>query len=165
MQPRGFRLPSDLSLIILYFLATGQQVCPCILLLNGWEAVPLKERVDLADIVVSGRVQATYKNIRSSSGTYKADVAILSVYKGEQKLKTVDAKLKTLRTTTNQYPVYSISNFGDKISCYADIQTGEAYVFFLTIFQGHLSGKYDDIFGAALQMSDEVDSQILQILG
>ncbi|GAB1609448.1 uncharacterized protein LOC115220998 [Argonauta hians] len=152
-----------------YFLATVFWIClvvicithqtnACILLLNGWEAAPLDERVEQAEVVVSGQVETTYKENRTKSGTYSADVKVFTVYKGNQLLRNVSK-------TSHPDTIYRISNFGEQISCFADVDTGKKYIFFLTVYQGHLSGKYDDIFGAADDFSDELDARIMKILG
>lgn len=160
-------LPASCHLAILLrvcfvIVCLSNQTNSCILLLNGWEAAPLRERVELAEVVVSGHVEATYKLNRTTSGTYSADVRILTVYKGEDYLKNVS---KTLSRTSNPNSTYLISNFGEQISCYADVDSGKKYIFFLTVYEGHLSGKYDDIFGAAAKFSDELDAKIMKILG
>ncbi|XP_014783058.1 uncharacterized protein LOC106878382 [Octopus bimaculoides] len=160
-------LPVSCHLAILLWICfvvvcLSNQTNACILLLNGWEAAPLRERVDLAEVVVSGRVEAAYKLNRTKSGTYSADVRILTVYKGEDYLKNVS---KTLSQTSNLNSTYLISNFGEQISCYADVDSGKKYIFFLTVYEGHLSGKYDDIFGAADKFSEELDAKIMKILG
>jgi hypothetical protein len=61
--------------------------------------------------------------------------------------------------------VYNVSNFGDKAMCYADVTAGETYLFFLTLYEGRLSAKYDDIFGAAADYNDENEKQVLDYLG
>jgi hypothetical protein len=61
--------------------------------------------------------------------------------------------------------VYNVSNFGDKAMCYADVTAGESYLLFLTLYEGRLSAKYDDIFGAAADYNDENEKQVLDYLG
>ena len=61
--------------------------------------------------------------------------------------------------------LHNISNFGDKSMCYADVEEGQVYLLFLTTFQGRLSAKYDDIFGAASEHTDESEEEVLTALG
>ena len=61
--------------------------------------------------------------------------------------------------------VFNVSNFGDKAMCYADVTQGELYVLFLTVFEGRLSAKYDDIFGAAADYTEDNEKQVLDYLG
>ena len=49
--------------------------------------------------------------------------------------------------------------------CYADVEAGQVYLLFLTTFQGRLSAKYDDIFGAASEHTDENEEEVLTALG
>ena len=49
--------------------------------------------------------------------------------------------------------------------CYSNIQEGEAYILFMTDFEGKLSAKYDDIFGAASDYNEKNQAQVLQALG
>ena len=58
-----------------------------------------------------------------------------------------------------------MSNFGDEIMCYSNIQEGESYILLMTNFEGKLSAKYDDIFGAAADFNEKNQAQVLQALG
>ena len=49
--------------------------------------------------------------------------------------------------------------------CYSNVQEGESYILFMTNFEGALSAKYDDIFGAASDYNDKNEAQVLQTLG
>lgn len=129
----------------------------CILLLNGWEPLTLGERALLADIVLTVRTLDTFKTDRSSAQTYTAEFQSLRVLSGFKHLRSVKAD--------RGENVYNISNFGDKTMCYADVDTGETYILFLTVFDGRLSAKYDDIFGAAAEYSEENEEDILTALG
>ena len=59
----------------------------------------------------------------------------------------------------------NVTNLGDKTLCYADVTAGERYVLFLTPFQGRLSAKYDDLFGAAADLTRDSERQVLDYLG
>jgi len=61
--------------------------------------------------------------------------------------------------------LYNISNFGDTSACYSDVQPGDERLFFLTLFSGRLSAKYDDLFGAVADRTAENEGEILQALG
>ena len=61
--------------------------------------------------------------------------------------------------------VYNISNFGDSNACYADVHRGDELVFFLTLFDGKLSAKYDDLFGAVAERTADNEHEILRALG
>jgi len=72
--------------------------------------------------------------------------------------------------------LYNITNFGDSSACYADVandvddpseqkQEQRRHVFFLTTFDGHLSARYDDLFGAAADWSRDVEEEIDDALG
>ena len=58
-----------------------------------------------------------------------------------------------------------MSNFGDEVMCYSNVQEGESYILFTTNFEGALSAKYDDIFGAAADYNEKNEAQVLQALG
>ena len=58
-----------------------------------------------------------------------------------------------------------MSNFGDEVMCYSNVQEGESYILFMTNFEGALSAKYDDIFGAAADYNVKNEAQVLQALG
>ena len=58
-----------------------------------------------------------------------------------------------------------MSNFGDEVMCYSNVQEGESYILFMTNFEGTLSAKYDDIFGAAADYNVKNEAQVLQALG
>lgn len=109
-----------------------------------------------AEVVVSGYVQETYKDQRSKDLTYSAKIEILTVYKGQH---LVDNLTSVDRNT------FVISNFGDKKMCYADISEDEIYILFLTVYKQRLSAKYDDIFGAATELTKLKEGEILTQLG
>lgn len=60
---------------------------------------------------------------------------------------------------------YHISNFGDSVMCYSDVAPHETYLLFLTEFEGALSARYDDIFGAAAAFNDKNELEVLASLG
>ena len=60
---------------------------------------------------------------------------------------------------------YNVSNFGDRHACYADVTVGDEYVLFLTIFDGRLSAKYDDLFGAVTERTRETEDEIFEAIG
>ncbi|KAI0228321.1 hypothetical protein LSAT2_021197 [Lamellibrachia satsuma] len=131
-------------------------VSACILLLNGWEPLSLRERAVLAEVVVGARTLATYKEERTPEArTYTATFRIFSVLKGGDLLDTIDREPGSRRN------VFNVSNFGDKTMCYADVVDGESYLLFLTLFGGRLSAKYDDLFGAAADYDDDSEAEIL----
>ncbi|CAH1774937.1 unnamed protein product [Owenia fusiformis] len=138
---------------ILFKITSG-----CILLLNGWEPLSVQDKALLADIVVTGSVRNAYKNIRTSADTYSIEFQIANVLKGKKMLETIkiDPKLPN---------VYNISNFGDRIMCYADVNPGDNHILFLTTFGGRLSAKYDDIFGAAGAYNLQNEEYVLETLG
>ena len=49
--------------------------------------------------------------------------------------------------------------------CYSNVQEGESYILFMTNFEGALSAKYDDIFGAVADYNEKNEAQVLQALG
>jgi len=61
--------------------------------------------------------------------------------------------------------LYNISNFGDTNACYANVVAGDSLAFFLTLFQGRLSAKYDDLFGAVAHWTPDNEREILRALG
>ncbi|XP_061178253.1 protein kinase C-binding protein NELL2-like [Saccostrea echinata] len=128
----------------------------CILLLNGWAPLSVYNRTLLADVVVSGYVHETYKDLRSKDFTYSAKIELITIYKGQQLVE----KLTPVSKNT-----FVISNFGDKKMCYADISEDEIYILFLTIYKERLSAKYDDIFGAATELTKTKEEEILTQLG
>ena len=130
----------------------------CILLLNGWQPLSVQERAYLADVVVTGRALATYKNNRTEAKTYSAKFRIIDVLKGREILHEATGE-------SVGYGVYNISNFGDRVMCFADVTAGETYILYLTTFQNHLSAKYDDIFGAAVKYSVQSEEAVLLALG
>lgn len=137
-----------------------QESIGCILLLNGWTPLTVYERTGLADIVVAAYVRRTFKErqYRSEAQTYFAEINILQTYKG-------DDWLRKMTHFSNTEKVYNVSNFGEKLMCYADVMAGESYILFLTEFKGRLSAKYDDIFGAAAPYTEYNEQEIFDELG
>ncbi|KAL5010137.1 hypothetical protein ScPMuIL_012442 [Solemya velum] len=148
----------------LLFCIIGYNLVPgsigCILLLNGWTPLTVYERTGLADIVVAAYVRRTFKErqYRSEAQTYFAEINILETYKG-------DDWLRKISHFSNMAGVYNVSNFGEKLMCYADVMAGESYILFLTEFKGRLSAKYDDIFGAAAPYTEYNERAIFDELG
>jgi hypothetical protein len=128
------------------------------LLLNGWEPIGVGKRALMADIAVTGYVQNAFKDTRTSSDTYSAQFQVFNVLKGGHVLKSIPGY-------GPHGNVYNISNFGDKTMCYADVNKGDSYMFFLTTFNGRLSAKYDDIFGAIAEYTVENEQEVLKALG
>ncbi|XP_041372324.1 uncharacterized protein LOC121385635 isoform X2 [Gigantopelta aegis] len=130
----------------------------CIMLLNGWTPLTVYQRTEYADIVVSGYVLEAFKETRSDSETYAAQIQLLTIYKGGDVVNTISPVLGNSK-------VYTVSNFGDKSMCYADVDVGSSYIFFLTVYRGRLSAKYDDIFGATAELTKDNEQQVLDYLG
>lgn len=149
---------SQKILIILLLANAFPAVLGCILLLNGWTPKSTQERTTLADIVFAGFVRRTYKYDRTSDHTYSAEISTIRVHKGQDLLEAVSS-------VGGDRNVYNMSNFGDKVMCYADIDDGGTYLFFATTYDGRLSAKYDDIFGAATVYSEDMENDILEALG
>ena len=61
--------------------------------------------------------------------------------------------------------LYNISNFGDTNACYADVNSGDELMFFLTMFNDRLSAKYDDLFGAVAERTSDNENEVLRALG
>ena len=68
-------------------------------------------------------------------------------------------------TGIEKHDTISITNFGTRVACYSDVLVGESYVMFLTQYQGSLSAKYDDIFGATAADDQDTVEEILEALG
>ncbi|KAK3105543.1 hypothetical protein FSP39_000113 [Pinctada imbricata] len=156
MRPKRYKLYEllfNFVLLTLFFLfyANG-----CILLLNGWTPISIYERTSLADVVISGHVIETYKEIRTSAMTYSAKFEVHRIYKGMDIVRSVTPVGKE---------VFIISNFGDKKLCYADVTSGERYILFLTEYQGRLSAQYDDIFGAAVSFTKQNEDEVVKQIG
>ncbi|BFZ22655.1 hypothetical protein BsWGS_25694 [Bradybaena similaris] len=133
-------------------------VLSCVLLLNGWSPLSVRERAKLAEISVLGVVMDTYKEERTVDDTYTAAFRIVSIYTGHDLLTNVTKSVAPDN-------VYNISNFGSKAKCYADVEAGSRYILFLTLFDGQLSAKYDDLFGAASVFTESDDEEINNYLG
>lgn len=106
-------------------------------------------RTARADIVLSGHVIKAFKarEYRTEAMTYGASVKLFEVYKGVKLLRNIPA-------TNESSNIYNITNFGDRKMCYADIDDGRNYIFFLTTYKQRLSAKYDDLFGAATDYTE-----------
>ena len=160
----------------------------CILLLNGWEPMSIDERTSAAPIVASAYVHRTFTEIRTDVDTYSAEVSLLEIYKGKELVqnlssddhleadysydkdgesdKEIDTQFDTEYANVGIHAkLYNISNFGDEIMCYSDVTAGESYILFLTDFEGSLSARYDDIFGAATAYNEKHEAEVLQSLG
>ena len=153
--------------ILLYLLIPLARTC--ILLLNGWEPIPVIERAKLADIVLSARAVKTYKDDREpQTETYTAVFRVKQVLKGIKALEKVPA-INSTEFRTDVYDdhslFYNVSNFGDKAMCYADIDSGKEYILFLTVFGEQLSAKYDDLFGAVAEFTLQNEDLILKSFG
>lgn len=131
----------------------------CILLLNGWAPLSVYERSSQTEIVATGEVLRTFKDILTEVGTYSAEVELRTIHKG------ADLVLEVQRASGQDGHVFNISNFGDKAMCYADVNAGDYYILFLTVFQNRLSAKYDDIFGAVADYTQENEQEVLDYLG
>ena len=135
-------------------------VLSCIYLLNGWTPMSVANRTARADIVLSGHVIKAFKEreFRTEAMTYAATVQLFDVYKGRKLLRNIPV----LKDSLN---VYNISNFGDRKMCYADIDDGRNYIFFLTTYKQRLSAKYDDIFGASTEYTESNSRQVQEQVG
>jgi len=80
---------------------------------------------------------------------------------------TTSAHLRQLVTSSwpREGRVYNISNFGDTNACYADVHERDEKLFFLTVFNNRLSAKYDDLFGAVADRTNNNEDDILRALG
>lgn len=135
-------------------------VFSCIYLLNGWMPMSIGNRTARADIVLSGHVMKAYKDkqFRTEANTYTATIKLFEVYKGRKLLRNIPGD--------KQLPnVYNISNFGDRKMCYADVLDGKNYILFLTTYKQRLSAKYDDIFGAAITLTEKNAQEVLDQVG
>ena len=92
--------------------------------------------------------------------TFSAEVNFLDIYKGKNLIRNL-----TERYHLGIAGLYNVSNFGDEVMCYSKVQEGESYILFITNFEGALSAKYDDIFGAAADYNVKNEAQVLQALG
>lgn len=136
---------------------------PCILLLNGWSPLSVGERTDLADVVAVGRALRPFKQQRHpESNTYTAEFVFLSVPKGRKHLEETSHGTIVMETGMTRY---NVTNFGDRNACYADVTDGEEYVIFMTMFERHLSAKYDDLFGALQERTREAEEEVYEALG
>ena len=84
----------------------------------------------------------------------------MEIYKGSNIIHNL-----TERYHLESRGLYNVSNFGDEVMCYSNVQEGESYILFMTNFEGALSAKYDDIFGAAAGYNDRNEAQVLEALG
>ncbi|GFN94609.1 von Willebrand factor d and egf domain-containing protein [Plakobranchus ocellatus] len=131
----------------------------CVLLLNGWTPMSVRERAELADISAMGVVLNSWQDVQTTEDdTYSAEFRLLRIYKGYDFLLNVSSSVSSAN-------VYNISNFGSKTQCYADVEEGGRYFLFLTVYDGRLSGQYDDLFGAATRFNEESEIGILDYLG
>ena len=92
--------------------------------------------------------------------TFAAEVTFLDIYKGKNLIRNL-----TERYHLEALGLYNVSNFGDEVMCYSNVKEGESYILFMTNFEGALSAKYDDIFGAAADYNVKNEAQVLQALG
>ncbi|GFR61982.1 von Willebrand factor D and EGF domain-containing protein [Elysia marginata] len=150
-----------------YFLLSLVYICvhlthialSCVLLLNGWTPMSVRERAELADISALGVVINSWKGMDTrEDDTYSAEFRLLRVYKGHDFLGNVTSGVSL------DNAVYNISNFGSKAQCYADVEVGSRYFLFLTLYEGRLSGQYDDLFGAASGFNEDTERGILDYL-
>ncbi len=188
---RRYGFPVLLALIQISLLVVNVE--SCILLLNGWQPVSPGHRAVLADIVTRATVLRTFKQFRTEdTKTYTAEIQIERVYKGQAILDTymslsedrhmgddIDKHTtnrrsrspeKYLTSVLGSVPerltgIHNVSNLGDRALCYSDVTSQERYILFLAIFNQGLSAKYDDLFGAAVDFSQENENQVLQALG
>ncbi|XP_059143324.1 uncharacterized protein LOC131930741 [Physella acuta] len=130
----------------------------CVLLLQGWSPMSIRERARLAEIAASGIVLRTFRDQSRQDGTYSAEFRLQHVYKGHDLLTNVTKSVAAGN-------VYNISNFGRKTECLADVESDLRYLLFLTVFDERLSAQYDDIFGAASLFDEADQEEILSYLG
>lgn len=151
-------------LVTFVLLSFAPHFCvSCILLLNGWAPLSVGERTDLADIVAVGRALRSFKDQRTpDSNTYTAQFVFLSVPKGSRHLQQIPYDTIAMETGLTRY---NVTNFGDRNACYADVTDGEEYVIFMTMFERHLSAKYDDLFGSLQERTREAEEEVYEALG
>ena len=146
-----------MAVVMLLFHQMTSSHC-CILLLDGWQPVSIESRSQSADVIVSGRVLRTFKTQRTEANTYVAEFYIVHVIKGRD-------VIDNLPGSGHYGNVYNVSNFGDRVMCYADVDATQTYLLFLTLYQNSLSAKYDDIFGAAEDFSIDKEDLALDATG
>ena len=157
-----------LTLVLVLLLDLSPATSGCILLLNGWTPKSIGDRTVLADIVITGDIRRAFKEERTPDNTYTSEVSIVRVLKGQDLLEEMSANYgnnEDRRGSHHMHRVFNISNFGDKIMCYADVDEGVTYILFVTTYDGRLSAKYDDIFGAAAPYSDDAENEALEAQG
>ncbi|CAL1546835.1 unnamed protein product, partial [Lymnaea stagnalis] len=130
----------------------------CVMLLQGWTPMSIRQRAELADISAVGSVLRTFKDQRTEDGTYTAEFRLETVYKGHDLVANVTRSVAPGN-------VFNVSNFGNKTQCFADVEPEARYILFLTVFGGQLSAQYDDLFGAASLFDDVDQEEILRYLG
>lgn len=156
-----------IAIFVPWLLALPSPTDGCILLLNGWTPLTVAERAKLADIVAVGRARRTFKDSRSDdANTYHAEFDLVRpALKGQTALEKLATTTSNRVDGTRSVVTYNVSNFGDRHACYADVTVGDEYVLFLTIFDGRLSAKYDDLFGAVTERTRETEDEIFEAIG
>ena len=86
------------------------------------------------------------------------EIQLLALYKGHDLLSAVSRSVAPDN-------VYNISNFGNKVQCYADVDRGRRYLLFLTLYDKSLSAQYDDLFGAAETFTEFAERDLLEYIG
>ncbi|XP_055860614.1 uncharacterized protein LOC106074349 isoform X2 [Biomphalaria glabrata] len=130
----------------------------CVLLLQGWTPLSVRERAARGEIAALGTVLRTFKDQRTEDGTYTAEFRLDTVYKGHDLLSKVTRSVAPGN-------VYNISNFGNKTQCFADVEAGGRYILFLTVYSGQLSAQYEDLFGAASDFDESDEEEVINYLG
>ena len=143
-------------LMVAIFLWFTEPTETCRILLTGWTPISIGERTRLAEYVITGYVERTFKDQRTSADTYSAEIYVIEILKGSDVTNGISTATGTR---------HNISNFGNSVDCYADIDTEQTYIFFLTMFRGSLSAKYDDIFGAVSEHTKGNENEVTEALG
>ncbi|XP_067012191.2 uncharacterized protein [Anabrus simplex] len=126
----------------------------CIQLLDSWKQVSVEERARKAQVAFHGLAINTTPD--SNRDTYSAQFWIINVYKGAD---TVASLLQIDPGSGGVFNVrdrrINVTKFGDDPQCSHVVQSQKYYIVFAERHNNELTAKYDDLFGATIDWTEE----------
>ncbi|XP_035214180.1 uncharacterized protein LOC118187972 isoform X2 [Stegodyphus dumicola] len=128
----------------------------CLLLPDDAKPKGLEERALDSEVVLSAYTRAVYRN-ENDSTSYSANFIVINVLKGKDHVLEAyqQSKPSQLERELNMR-IVNVTNFGDPTKCQSHVRAGETYILFLDILaNGHLSARYDGVYGPAVVYSKD----------
>lgn len=140
--------------LLLIFLTVPFVTHSCVLLSDDAKPKGLEERAIDSEVVLAAYTRTVYKT-KNNTTSYSAEFLVFNILKGEKQVTEIyqQRKPSPLETALNRRLV-NASNFGDPSKCQSDVNPGETYILFFDVTaDGHLTARYDGVYGPAVVYS------------